>query len=132
MAASGWPQEQIEAFLVQQFEAQHAHYQEHFGSADFDLILSGEGEPIGRLYLDEREDDFRIVDIALIPEVRRHGLGGDILTKLIERASAAGKSISIHVEQYNPAMRLYHRLGFEMVEEQGVYHLMELKPKTLK
>ena len=37
---------------------------------------------------------------------------------------------ALHVEQYNPAMKLYRRLGFEMVEEQGVYHLMRFLPQT--
>ena len=53
VAQTGWPPEQIAAFLTQQFEAQHAHYQKHFPSADFDLILSEAGDPVGRLYLDE-------------------------------------------------------------------------------
>lgn len=130
MAPSGWPQEQIEAFLLQQFEAQHSYYQEHFSSTDFDLILSSEKKPIGRLYLDERDDEFRIIDIALLPEARGKGTGSAILQSIIDRAFAVGKAVRIHVEQNNPAMRLYSRLGFKMVEEQGVYHLMELKPPT--
>jgi ribosomal protein S18 acetylase RimI-like enzyme len=130
MAPSGWPQEQIEAFLFQQFEAQHSYYLEHFSSSDFDLIISASGEPIGRLYLDEREEEFRIIDIALLPESRGLGIGGDILEKILAKASAVGKAVTIHVEQSNRAMALYLRLGFEMVEEQGVYHLMKWELKT--
>lgn len=128
LAPTGWPQEQIEAFLTQQFEAQHSYYTENFSSTDFDLILSGDNIPIGRLYLDEREDEFRIVDIALLPEARRKGIGGAILKTIIDRAFAVDKAVSIHVEQNNPAMNLYKRLGFQLVEEQGVYHLMEIVP----
>lgn len=130
MAPSGWPAEKIESFLVQQFEAQHVYYQEHFASSNFDLIISEAGTPIGRLYLDERDVEFRIVDIALLPECRGQGIGGAVLSRVIERAFEVDKAVTIHVEQYNPAMRLYQRLGFEMVEEQGVYHLMQLKPKA--
>ncbi len=32
--------------------------------------------------------------------------------------------MSIHVERYNPAMRLYRRLGFATVEDNGIYDLM--------
>lgn len=128
MALSGWPQEQVEAFLLQQFEAQHAHYQEHFPGADFALIVSTDGSSIGRLYLEERADEFRVIDIALLPEARGQGIGGHIMREILDRAFAAGKAVRIHVEQYNPAMKLYLRLGFRMVEEQGVYHLMEAVP----
>ncbi len=128
MAPSGWPQEQIEAFLLQQFEAQHTFYVENFASTDFDLILSEKKEPIGRLYLDERDEEFRIIDIALLPEARGKGIGGKILQSILDRAFEAGKAVRIHVEQFNPAMKLYLRLGFKLVEEQGVYHLMEALP----
>lgn len=128
LAPAGWPKEQVENFLSQQFHAQHVHYQEHYADADFDVILSDQGEPIGRLYLIEWEKEFRIVDIALLPETRRKGIGGRILSEIIERAFAVGKAVSIHVEQYNPAMHLYERLGFEKIDEKGVYHLMEIKP----
>ena len=41
---------------------------------------------------------------------------------------ASGLLVRIHVEENNPAMRLYLRLGFEKIEEQGIYHLMEWTP----
>ena len=127
LAPTGWPQQQIDAFLLQQFEAQHHHYMEHFAGADFDLIVDGGGEPIGRLYLEEREDEFRVIDIALVPEARGHGIGGRILGDILQRAFASGKAVRIHVEKNNPALRFYRRLGFEPVEESGVYHLMEAR-----
>ena len=48
---------------------------------------------------------------------------------LIARAFAAGKTLSIHVEYNNPAMRLYHRLGFRQIGTNGIYHLMEVHPE---
>ena len=128
MKPSGWPKQEIEDFLRQQFEAQHTFYMEQFAGADFDVIVGENGAPIGRLYLDERDDEFRVIDIALLPEFRGHGIGGKIMQEVIDRAFAADKAVRIHVEHNNPAMHLYKRLGFEMVEEQGVYHLMEIKP----
>lgn len=132
MAVTGWPAEQINQFLLQQFEAQHVHYTTHFGAADFDLILGENEEPIGRLYLEERADEFRIIDIALLPAHRGKGIGGRILQDIIDKAFAARKAVRIHVEHNNPAMHLYRRLGFSKIEDQGVYHLMELAPSTFK
>jgi ribosomal protein S18 acetylase RimI-like enzyme len=38
-----------------------------------------------------------------------------------------GKVVSIHVEIYNPARRLYDRLGFVQVgEDKGIYIEMEV------
>ena len=51
-------------------------------------------------------------------------LGGALMRDLLDEAAAAGKAMSIHVEKYNPAMRLYRRLGFVTEEDKGVYDLM--------
>ena len=91
------------------------------------MIVAG-GEPAGRLYVARWEDEIRIVDIALLPEHRGNGLGTSLLQELIEEADAAGKPLSIHVEQNNPARPLYARLGFEEAGEFGVYVLMRRAP----
>ena len=44
---------------------------------------------------------------------------------LLEEGQKAGKPIRIHVEYDNPAMRLYKRLGFRRIDDNGIYHLME-------
>lgn len=126
LAVTEWSAEEKEAFLRQQFAAQHAHYQQSYGNPTFDIILV-DGEPAGRLYVDRREDEHRIVDIALLPEYRGRGLGGAMMQNLLDEAAAAGKLVRIHVEKYNPARHLYDRLGFRKTEDQGVYDLMEWK-----
>ncbi len=124
MAQVPWTDEEKAEFLRFQFQAQHKYYQEQFPNAAFDLILVGE-EPVGRLYVDRREEEIRLVDIALLAEWRGNGLGSRLLDDLLSEARQSGKLVRIHVEHNNPAMRLYLRLGFEKIEEQGVYHLME-------
>lgn len=37
----------------------------------------------------------------------------------------AGKLPRIHVERFNPALRLYQRLGFNQIADRGVYLFME-------
>ncbi len=122
-----WTAEEKAGFLSMQFQAQHAHYQEHYGDASFDIILSEE-TPIGRLYLHRGKDEFRIVDIALLSEYRGQGIGGKIMRDILDEAQASGKAVRIHVEHNNPAMHLYERLGFTKVKDMGVYYLMEWLP----
>ncbi|MDY7092533.1 MAG: GNAT family N-acetyltransferase [Acidobacteriota bacterium] len=124
-----WSDEQKAAFLEQQFRAQHDFYRQQFPDARFDLVLHY-GQPVGRLYVDRREDEIRIIDIALLTEARGKGLGGRLLEELLAEAREAGKAVRIHVERNNPALRLYHRLGFESIEDQGVYYLMEWRPES--
>jgi GNAT superfamily N-acetyltransferase len=122
-----WTPAQKAAFLLQQFQAQHAFYQEQYKDTRFDVILQ-EDEPIGRLYVARWRDEIRIVDIALLPEHRGTGIGTAIVRGLLAEAAAVGKPVRIHVERLNPARRLYDRLGFVPIEDKGVYWLMEWRP----
>lgn len=125
LASIGWHTEQKEAFLRMQFNAQHQFYHQQFADAAFDIILR-DGAPAGRLYVNRRSDEIRIIDISLLPEHRNSGVGSSLLIDLITEAQAAGKPLRIHVEQFNPALRLYQRLGFVQIAEDSVYFEMEL------
>ena len=116
-----------EAFLRMQFTAQHKHYQEQYADAEY-LVVLREDQPIGRLYVDRRETELRVLDIAILPDYRGQGIGGGIMRDLLAEAAAARKAVRIHVEHNNPAMRLYDRLGFVKIDENGVYYLMEWTP----
>ena len=124
-----WTDEQKDWFILMQFNAQHSWYQEHYVGASFDVILV-DGEPAGRLYVHRREREIRLVDISFLPEFRNRGLGSSLLGDLCAEAEAAGKPLTIHVEKFNPAMRLYERLGFTRIDETGPYDLMEWRPAT--
>lgn len=129
LAVLDWSEEEKASFLAMQFEAQHRHYQQHFPDARFELLLL-DGEPIGRLYVDRHEEEIRLIDIALLPDQRGKGMGTPLIQELLDEAEAGGRSVRIHVERFNPALRLYERLGFRKVEDVGVYFLMEWTPEA--
>jgi ribosomal protein S18 acetylase RimI-like enzyme len=129
VAQTGWPLEAQRAFLQQQHQAQHAYYAQVYPEAERLLIEMG-GQAIGRLYLSEYPSQVRIVDISLLPDARGKGIGEAILRDIGADAAARGKRVTIHVEKENPARRLYARLGFEAVEDKGVYDLMEWRPEA--
>lgn len=128
LAPLGWSGEQQAAFLAQQFEAQHQYYQANYASADFQVILL-DGHSVGRLYVARWDDQIRIIDIALLPEYRNSGIGSRLLGDLFDEADRAGKAVRIHVEKFNPALRLYRRLGFTAAEDRGMYWFMERAPR---
>lgn len=55
------------------------------------------------------------ISIALLPEHRRKGLGASLLTTMLDQARNRYPSVSLSVVKDSPAVRLYQRLGFQVV-----------------
>ncbi|MDD5058028.1 MAG: GNAT family N-acetyltransferase [Sideroxydans sp.] len=118
-----WSDEQKQMFVAMQFNAQHSFYMEYYSDASFEIILHS-GIPAGRLYLLRSPKELLIVDITLLPAFRGLGIGSEILGNLMREAAETGRALMIHVERFNPALRLYTRLGFQLIEDRGVYLYM--------
>ena len=124
---TGWNEMMKADFINSQFEAQHNYYQKNYKGADF-WVICKDRERVGRLYLHEnfQGQGMRIIDISLLPKYRNRGYGASILNDLMKLAGELDRSLTIHVESFNPAKNLYNRLGFRKISEtNGVYHLME-------
>ena len=124
-----WTDEQKAAFYQMQFNAQHTYYQEHYADAEFLIIEAGDCQ-VGRLYIERWDKEFRIIDIALLSVHRQQGIGSSILRAIQMLAQQQELGVTIHVEHYNPALRLYNRLNFRQVDDTGVYYLMEWLPSS--
>jgi len=122
-----WSAEQKQAFLASQFEAQRRYYRATIEGCAFDVI-EHHGVPAGRLYLQLRQTRLHIVDISLVPEWRGQGVGTSILQALQAEGRGRDKAVGIFVEKFNPALRLYRRLGFADIADHGVYLEMEWLP----
>ena len=123
LALVDWSDEQKATFVRQQFEAQTRHYLEHYPTATLDLILVDD-EPAGRLYVERWPNEIRVVDIVLLPPYQRKGIGERLLREVQAEGAASGRPVTIHVERFNPAQRLYARLGFVTADETGPVHLL--------
>lgn len=123
MALVPWTDDQKQAFLRMQFEAQDRHYRSQYPEAQFQVIHH-EGRPIGRLYSYESADQIHIMDMALLPAWRGVGIGSALLRDILARASATSRAVTLYVEHNNPAQRLYDRLGFRHVSDEGIYRRM--------
>lgn len=127
LAPAPWPEETKLAFLQQQFELQTLHYSRHYADTDFGVLLLN-GKPIGRWYVHRGPTELRIVDVSLLPACRNQGIATALFEQLFEEADRAGKTVSIHVEKFNPAQHLYRRLGFTEAGDSGPYWLMVRHP----
>lgn len=124
LAAVPWTEAQREAFLRMQLNAQHYHYGQIYPDGDF-LIILDDDRAVGRLYAARLKDQHRIIDITILPEERGRGLGTAILRDLMTEAARRDKPLRIYVESFNPSLRLFERLGFSPIEEEGIHLLME-------
>jgi ribosomal protein S18 acetylase RimI-like enzyme len=122
-----WDEAAKESFLQMQFTAQQRHYQSYFPQASHDVILA-DGVPAGRLYVDRREAEIRVLDIALLPGSRGRGIGSHLLQDLMEEAETVQKTLSIYIENASPYLRFFQRLGFVKADDNGFSCLMEWQP----
>jgi ribosomal protein S18 acetylase RimI-like enzyme len=128
LAMTNFTEQEKRVFSEQQFNAQYAHYNQHYCS-DYFNIVELDGLPVGRLFVDYWQTEIRIVDIALAADYRNTGLGSYLLNGLFKQARKTNKAVTIHVEHNNPAKRLYERLGFVFkTQTNEVYFLMEWLP----
>lgn len=127
MAQTTWDDDAKRAFLYKQFHLQRDHYRKNYVGAEF-LVVRQHGQPIGRIYLFASAREIRLMDIALVDIKRGLGLGHAMIAGLMRVACEDGADITLHVEPNNPALHLYQRLGFTLIEDRGVYHFLGWKP----
>jgi ribosomal protein S18 acetylase RimI-like enzyme len=118
LALMAWDENQKEAFIAMQFNAQKQQYAMSYPEAQHSLILLND-VPIGRLMIDRGASGFTLVDIALLPAHRGAGIGTDLIENLLVEAASAGKSVALSVWHSNPAKRLYQRMGFSAANDDG-------------
>ena len=127
MALVPWSDAQKQAFLEMQFTAQKVSYAKEYPDAQHDVICRDDA-PVGRLYLDRSERRFHILDITVASACRNQGIGSMVLRKIVEEAEQVGRPTTIYVENFNPSMRLFERLGFRVAAVKDFQVLLERWP----
>jgi ribosomal protein S18 acetylase RimI-like enzyme len=143
-AALAWtPSRKLPPLEVTLAHPEAARYHRHWGRrGDLGVVATEGGEVVGVAYcrLFTAEDHGHGYVDARTPEIavavrdghRGRGLGGRLLTELARVARAAGFAhLSLSVDQGNPAIRLYERLGYREVsrDEDGVRMVTDLVPQ---
>jgi len=124
LALTPWTEEQKHQFVTMQFQAQTLGYRDAYPQADHEIIVAG-GQPAGRLYLARETDRLHVLDITIAPEQRAAGIGSAVLGEILEEAAREGKPVTIYVESFNPSLRLFLRLGFQVITQDGFQLLLE-------
>jgi len=123
-----WDEESKRDFLAHQSALQQRHYGLHYKGAELYTVLE-RGVPIGRFYIDRLSpSEIRLVDFIFFATHRGTGLGTAFLEALLDEAGRSGKFVGLHVEEHNPARRLYQRLGFRDAALRPPYIYMRRDP----
>lgn len=131
MAVVSWSDEQKLVFLEMQFQAQHNYYLSRYPNASYSII-NLEGQPIGRLYVEQQEDKIKILDITILPEYRNRGVGTKLIAEILQAGGQAEKLVQIYIEIYNPSANLFSRFGFQPIAEEGVNLLWQWNPGAVE
>jgi ribosomal protein S18 acetylase RimI-like enzyme len=124
LAQVPWTSEQKHAFLTMQFTAQTQGYRQAHPQGVHEIICKAD-QAVGRVYFSRKEDRLHILDITIAPGVRNAGLGSRVLVELFSEADQENKKVTIYVESFNPSLRLFQRLGFNVVSQDGFLLLLE-------
>lgn len=117
----------VKSIIEMQQRLQTVGYRQSFPDAQY-WVLERAGCPIGRIVIHISASELRLVDIALLPELRGQGLGSHILSALQRYAALHSLALTLAVHHSNPfARRLYIALGFctssrDSMAEQMVWH----------
>ena len=126
-----WEPALCDQILRQQFDAQRRSYRDLYPDLDERLILRGD-TPIGWLIVDRGGPALRGIDIALLPEARRQGIGTLIIRDLQQEAALEDRPMRIAVLRGNVRARaLYERLGFRATGESETHTAMEWRAAPL-
>jgi RimJ/RimL family protein N-acetyltransferase len=101
-----------DSLISLQHRAQLASYRAAFPYGRFQ-VAELNGAPIGRLVENDEPDLIHVIDIALLPERQRQGIGRRLIAGVVERAGRLGLGVRARVHVGNiGSERLFGALGF--------------------
>ena len=115
--------EVFDGLVGMQFRAQSMSIKLDHPRAERKIVLVDEA-PVGRLVVDASADHVELIDIALLPQYRNHGIGTGVLRGVLAHADRIGRAVRLHVEKQSRALHLYERLGFSICDDVGMYFAM--------
>ena len=108
-------------------------YYEGFGSgrADNAIVAEDDGKVVGAVWTrimndyGHVDDDTPSFAISLYKEYRGHGTGTELMKEMLELLTMQGyKKASLAVQKANYAVKMYEKIGFEVVDENDEEFIM--------
>ncbi len=115
-------------------------YIRNFGKEKDDICFVAEtdGKVVGAVWVRDMKDYGHIEDgvpsfaISLYKEYRNLGIGTELMTAMLAQLKSRGYSkTSLAVQKANYAVRMYKKVGFEIVDENAEEYIMVCNLKNL-
>ncbi|QDX30893.1 GNAT family N-acetyltransferase [Dickeya poaceiphila] len=122
LADSGAPTDSDSLMSRVRYEFEHAH------------IVQVNGQPAGlfKYRFMPQEQHWYLIQIQIHPSFQNRGLGKQLIESLIAQASTQNHSVVLSVLKNNPARHLYHRLGFQVTDQNDQEFIITRFPNTIK
>lgn len=112
--------EYVEAVFGWEDAAQRRMFDERFDPSRL-RIIQVDGSDVGLLDCEERETDFFLGRIEILPSAQGRGIGSAVIQTILVQAAAKKKPVRLQVLRSNPARKLYARLGFYLEAETATH-----------
>ena len=112
-ATWGWQEEWQQEYFARKFDPQNRQ------------IIRIDDQDAGVIVVEQRIEELYIALIEILPAFQRRGVGASIVRQTINTAHSDGLPVSLHVLKTNDfALKLYERLGFFVVQDEGIRYKM--------
>jgi GNAT superfamily N-acetyltransferase len=120
-----WDEAPRDEFVDLQVRARQRHWEAEFPDS-IDEVLLLDGRPVGRLWVAWLEDACVLVDMILLPEYRRGGLGTELVGAVVAEADRRGVPVRVTVERTNAeSLAFCASIGFAAAGGDEVYVRLE-------
>jgi len=104
---------------------QYGFFEKGFHPEDIHILRCDKLD-MGMYELQERDEEWFLARIEIMPEFQGRGIGTTIIQRMIDLVSKTGKPLRLQVFKVNPAQKLYERIGFLQTGETKTHVTMEL------
>jgi GNAT superfamily N-acetyltransferase len=85
----------------------------------YSYVISAQGQWVGRLLMRSDATTLHLLDIALLPEQQKQGIGQKVMNYLQQQARARHQQLTLDADETNRAFQWYLRCGFTITQKVG-------------
>jgi GNAT superfamily N-acetyltransferase len=93
-------------------------------------IISLDGSDVGWIQTMTQDDELFVAQMFVDRPFQRRGVGTEVMKRLIGEAALINQAMRLNVVKINPAVWLYERLGFRVINEDDRKFYMKRDPAT--